>query len=142
MNRYANEPLGAGHGGPSFNLPSNFNWQGEHVWRIDWMPHSANYFVDGIQLGSTATDFIPQGSMQANMIAWGPGPEWSDAYSPSLQPVTDPLLNHRFVAYVDSVSVTPIPEPAQWLMLLIGLGVLIAGGPGRKIRIPVLKRIA
>ena len=69
--------------------------------------------------------------MQANMIAWAPDENgWKDAWDPSLQPTTDPNLNQRFFASVDSVSVSPIPEPAEWLMLLVGA--LVVGVAARR----------
>lgn len=43
--------------------------------------------------------------MAANLIAWAPGPEWSAAYSASLQPVSSPAQDQSFPAHVRSVVV-------------------------------------
>jgi hypothetical protein len=105
LNRYAAEPLGAGHG-PIVNLPAGFDPLAFHEWTIRWGLSRVTYFVDGIELFSAA-DFIPQGAMQANIIAWAPGSDWADAYDASLQP-TMANGNQHFGALVDYVTVVPV----------------------------------
>jgi hypothetical protein len=107
LNRYANEPLGAGHG-PIVDLPAGFDPLVPHDWRIRWMADRVTYSVDGTLLHST-TSFVPQGSMQANIIAWGPAAEWADGYSAALLPTGSAASNQRFSAMVDFVTVTPMP---------------------------------
>ena len=97
------------------------------------MPDRVTYFVDGTELFS-ATSFIPQGSMQANIIAWGPAPEWPDAYSAALQPTNSAALNQRFVAAVDHVSVSAVPELSTSALALAGLAFLGLCSQGRKRR--------
>lgn len=80
-----------------------------HEWKIRWGLGKITYFVDGIELFS-ATSFIPQGPMRANIIAWGPASDWSDAYDSSLQPAAVAGENQRFAAFVDWVSVAAVPS--------------------------------
>ena len=123
VNRYSNEPLGAGHG-PVVNLPSNFDPLALHNWQIRWQLNQVTYSVDETVI-FTAHDFIPQGSMQANIIAWAPGAEWRDAYHASLQPALSAGANQSFVAQVDSVTVAAVPEPEQWAMFGLGLTMIV-----------------
>jgi len=110
-NRYANEPLGAGNG-VVVNLPAAFDPLAFHDWTIRWTLNRLDYLVDGVLLFSTTTH-VPQGPMQANIIAWAPSIEWAAAYYASLQPVGAVTSNQSFLAQVDSVNVTEItvPEP-------------------------------
>lgn len=134
LNRYADEPLGAGHG-PVVSLPGSFDALASHDWRVRWESNQVTYSVDGTVL-FTATDFIPRGAMQANIIAWAPGIDWPDAYSAALQPVGSLGNDQRFVALVDSVSVTAVPEPSSWAMMLAGLLVLGFGMRGMSPELP------
>lgn len=111
LNRYANEPLGSGHG-PIVALPSGFDPLASHEWRIRWFKDRVTYFVDGIELLS-ATSFVPQGAMQANIIVWAPAADWFDAFHSSLQPVANVGLDQRFVALVDYVSVSETAPAAN-----------------------------
>ena len=128
VNRYAGEPLGAGNGSV-LDLPAGFDTLAQHDYRMLWQWDRIVFSVDGRVL-MTATDHIPHGPMQTNLIAWAPGPEWALAYSGQLKPVDDPLLNTRYVALVNSVAVTAIPviaavpEPQTWALLLCGLGMV------------------
>ena len=119
LNRYAAEPLGAGHG-PIVNLPSGFDPLAFHEWKIRWHRNRVSYFVDGVELFS-ATTFIPQGRMQATIIVWGPTFDmWPDAFHGSLQDVTDAAKDQRFDAFIDYVSVATVPiqlSPAIPLLL-------------------------
>lgn len=128
LNRYAAEPLGAGQG-PVVYLPASFDPLAYHEWKIVWGQGRAIYLVDGMTLFS-ATDHVPQRPMQANVIAWGPAPEWPDAYDASLQPVSSAGLDQSFVARIDYVSVTAVPEPAEWVMMVGGL--LLIGAWSRR----------
>jgi hypothetical protein len=121
LNRYANEPLGAGHGG-LVNLPGGFNPLAEQEWTIKWSLQRIDYLLNGLLLASV-TDHVPQGPMQANIIAWGPDSNWSAAYNASLQPVNSSGLNQSFIAEVRSVTVSEstIPEPGTWTLVLAGL---------------------
>jgi hypothetical protein len=105
LNRYAAEPLGAGHGLIK-DLPPGFDQLAFHEWTIRWGLSHATYSVDGIELFSTP-EFIPQGAMQANIIAWAPASDWADAYDSSLQP-TMANGNQHFAALVDYVTVVPV----------------------------------
>jgi hypothetical protein len=107
LNRYANEPLGAGHG-ELISLPTGFDPLGSHDWTIRWSPARIDYLVDGTLLFSAAT-YVPQGSMQANVIAWGPASDWPTAFSADLQPVSSALQNQSFVALLRSVVVRSSP---------------------------------
>ena len=51
LNRYANEPLGAGNGG-LVNLPAGFDPLAVHDWTIRWSFSQIDYLVDGTLLGS------------------------------------------------------------------------------------------
>jgi hypothetical protein len=126
LNRYANEPLGPGHGG-LVDLPPGFDPLATHDWTIRWSRSRIDYLVDGVLLGSETT-FIPQAPMHVNMIAWGPGTEWPAAYDPSLQPVSTAAENQSFVAFVRSVEVreSAVPEPESAALMLLGvLGVAL-----------------
>jgi hypothetical protein len=108
LNRYAAEPLGAGHG-VIVDLPAGFDRFADHVWKIRWSLSRLDYFVDGIRLFSTTT-VVPQRPMHADMIAWGPASDWSAAYAPSLQPAAQPGSNQSFAALVDRLEVRTIPR--------------------------------
>lgn len=132
LNRYANEPLGAGHGG-LIDLPPGFNPLAVHDWTIRWSTTRIDYLVDGILL-STSFDHVPQGPMQVNVIAWGPDAGWSAAYNSSLQPAASAGANQSFVALLQQVTVTDsVPEPATWV--LTALGLVGVGLRGRSVRI-------
>src|SRR5207237_5450941 len=103
LNRYAAEPLGAGHG-PIVNLPAGFDPLAYHEWKIRWGTSRLTYYVDNVELFSTTT-FVPQRSMHADMIVWGPSSDWSDAYDPLLQPVSSAGANQAFVALIDRFTV-------------------------------------
>ena len=103
LNRFADEPLGAGHGG-LVNLPAKFDPLAAHDWTIRWSRTRVDYLVDGTLLGS-ATTVIPQGPMQVNEIAWGPEKDWAAAYSASLQPVPTQSQAQVNTAYLTSVIV-------------------------------------
>ena len=104
VNTYANEPLGAGNGA-LINLPAGFDPLAAHDWTIRWSLNRVDYLVDGTLLTSTNTH-VPQGPLQANVIAWGPAVDWSAAYSDSLKPVSRADQNQTFTALLRSVSVT------------------------------------
>ena len=111
LNRYREEPLGAGTG-PIVNLPAGFDPLAWHVSTIRWALDRIMYFVDGIVLFE-ATTVIAQRSMDVDLIAWAPGggPNgWPAAYEPALQPAASAAQNQRFVALVDYVSVRPVPR--------------------------------
>jgi hypothetical protein len=124
LNRYAAEPLGVGHG-PIVNLPAGFDPLAFHEWKIRWSQSRVAYYLDDEELFTTTT-FVPQGAMQANIIAWAPAAEWPDAFDASLQFTADSQQNQRFTALVDYVSVSPIAAasgPARSLTDLNGDGV-------------------
>lgn len=106
LNRYAAEPLGDGHG-ETPNLPAGFDPLGWHEWKIRWGVSRLTFYVDDVALFSTTT-VIPQRLMHADIVAWGPGPEWAAAYHSSLQPVTSEASNQAFTALVDRVVVRPV----------------------------------
>jgi hypothetical protein len=107
LNRFAAEPLGAGHG-PVMNLPAGFDPLAYHEWKIRWSMSRLTYYVDSVALFSTTT-FVPQRPMHADMIAWGPDADWSDAYDASLQPANSAGGNATFTALVDRVTVRTRP---------------------------------
>lgn len=107
LNRYAAEPLGAGHG-PIVNLPAGFDPLAYHEWKIRWGTSRLTYYVDSVELFSTTT-FVPQRPMHADMIAWGPASDWSAAYDASLQPTNSQNANQSFYALVDYFTVKTVP---------------------------------
>jgi glycosyl hydrolase family 16 len=107
LNRYAAEPLGAGHG-QVVDLPAGFDPLAYHEWKIRWATSRLTYYLDAVALFSTTT-FVPQRPMHADMIVWGPASDWSDAYDPSLQPVASQGANQSFVALIDRFAVRTIP---------------------------------
>lgn len=129
LNRYANEPLGAGHGG-LVNLPIGFDPLAAHQWTILWSLNRIDYLVDGTLLLSS-TDHVPQGAMQANEIAWGPASDWAAAYNASLQPVNSAQQNQAFVALLSNVTVSETPEPQSWVLIL---GTLAVGAGWARLR--------
>jgi hypothetical protein len=104
LNRYAAEPLGAGHG-TLVNLPDGFDPLAPHSWTIRWSLNEVDYLVDGTLLLS-ATDHVPQGPMQADVIAWGPDNSWEQAYSASLATAADAGQNTAYTALLTSASVS------------------------------------
>jgi hypothetical protein len=126
LNRYAAEPLGAGHG-PVVNLPAGFDALAAHEWTIRWGTGGVSYSLDGSTLFS-ATNFVPHGAMQANIIAWAPSAsDLVAAYSAALQPVNSAGANQTFGALVDWVTVQAVPEPASGLSMALGLVLLALG---------------
>jgi hypothetical protein len=125
LNRYANEPLGAGNGS-LVDLPGGFDPLTAHTWSIVWSLTGVSYLVDGDLLASFAT-YVPLGPMEANEIAWAPASDWPQAYDPSFQPVSQSSQNQSFVALMTSVTVTQasVPEPASWLLAMGGLTVVL-----------------
>lgn len=111
LNRYANEPLGAGHGGLS-PLPAGFDPLAVHDWTIRWSLARIDYSVDGTLLSSVSS-VVPQGPMAANIIAWGPNTDWPEAYNSALRPVSSASQNSRFVAFVKSVTVSAFDLSAR-----------------------------
>lgn len=126
LNRYADEPHGAGHG-VIVELPAGFDPLAAHDWTIRWSLRRVAYLVDGVLLYSTDTH-VPQGSMHATLIAWAPGPGWSVAYSAALQPASSPEQDRSFPAHVRSVVVRelnePVPEAPARVAASIGGSVL------------------
>ena len=104
LNRYANEPAGAGHG-IAVNLPSGFDPLAAHEWTIRWSLAEIGYYVDGALL-YTATTYVPQGPMHVEIEAWSPDTAWLAAYSPSILPVSSSAQNKTFTALVMFVTVT------------------------------------
>ncbi len=121
LNRYAAEPLGAGHGA-MVALPAGFDPLAAHNWTVLWSLNSIEYLVDGTLL-SVQTTNVPQGPMEANEIAWGPASDWAAAYSPLLQPVSSAGENQTYTALLTDVTVSASqsPEPGSWMLLLTGL---------------------
>lgn len=123
INRYANEPLGAGHGS-MVALPAGFDPLAVHDWTIEWSLTSIEYLVDGTLL-SVQTTNVPQGAMEANEIAWGPASDWAAAYSASLQPVNSAAQNQTYTALMTNVTVSESPEPGSWMLALTALSCLL-----------------
>ena len=111
LNWYANEPLGAGHGG-LYPLPFGFDPLAVHDWTIRWSRARIDWSVDGTLLSSVSTA-VPQGAMAANIIAWGPNTDWPEAYNAALRPVSGAQQNSRFVAYVKSILVSAFDGSAR-----------------------------
>jgi len=107
LNRYAAEPLGAGHG-PIMNLPAGFDPLAYHEWKVRWGSSRLLYYVDNVELFS-ATTFVPQRPMHADMIVWSPASDWSAAYDASLQPTNNQSANQSFNALVDYFTVKTVP---------------------------------
>jgi hypothetical protein len=107
LNRYAHEPLGAGNGG-FVGLPNGFDPLVPHDWSIRWSPGRIDYSVDGTLLASETTH-VPQGPMQATVIAWGPDSDWPAAFSAQLQPVSTMGQNQRYVALLRFVEIASSP---------------------------------
>jgi len=107
VNRYANEPGGAGNGS-LVNLPAGFDPLTAHDWTIRWSLARIDYLVDGVLL-SSAYDHVPQGPMEVNVEAWGPDyfgdHAWPAAYDGSLQAVSSAAQNQAFTAFLSSVIV-------------------------------------
>jgi hypothetical protein len=55
-------------------LPAGFDALAYHHWQIIWGQSHVIFSLDGLPIYS-ASDHTPQGTMQANSIAWAPGPE-------------------------------------------------------------------
>ena len=96
LNRYAAEPFGAGNG-VIVNLPAGFDPLAAHDWTIRWSFARIEYLVDGLLLHA-ATTKVPQGPMNATVIAWGPDAGWPAAFHASLQPASSPPLGQSFTA--------------------------------------------
>jgi len=121
LNTYRQEPLGAGH--PVLAGVAGLDVLTEHAWTIRWSLDSVTYLVDG-EVIHTSTEHVPQGAMQASLIAWAPASDWSTAYSPLVQPTPLAAEAQSFGAVVRSVRVSEVPavpEPTTWAMLTTGL---------------------
>ena len=89
------------------------------VWSIRWLSGRATYLVDGVRLFEAADAHVPSGPMHADIIVWAPDGNWAEAYDPSLQPSTQ-AANQHFVALVDSVLVSLLPDPAVTVIESVG----------------------
>ncbi len=103
-NTYANEPPGAGH---SLFIPISGTLTQDHLYRIEWFKNAIRWFVDG-QLVRVETDYIPQQPMALHLNIWAPAAEWPEAFSASLNPVTDLGINNSYYFDIDSVSVAQL----------------------------------
>lgn len=126
LNRYANEPLGAGNG-ILVDLPAAFDPLAAHDWTIRWSLSRIDYVLDGVLLHSTDTH-VPQGPMHANVIAWAPDSDWPAAYDATLQPATSAESNVPFSTNVRSVVVRElhgaVPEAPTNVVALVNGSVL------------------
>ncbi len=100
-NVYTNEPLGTGN--PQSHQIST-SLTGEHIYRIEWYQNAIRWFVDG-QLVREQTSNIPQNPMALHLDVYVPASNWSYAYSPTLNPVTNASANTSYAFDIDSVSI-------------------------------------
>jgi len=114
-NLYTNEPHGAGR--PQFDA---FSGSGSltdyHTYRIEWFKDAIRWLVDG-QLVRIETNNIPQKPMALNFCVWAPGngPDgWLEAYSASLNPVTNAADNTSYYFNVDSVNITRLSSTSYF----------------------------
>jgi beta-glucanase (GH16 family) len=105
-NIYANEPLGTGH--PEFDPIANA-LTFEHTYRIEWFDNAIRWFVDG-QLVRVQTNNIPQHPMALHLNIWAPDAKWAEAFSGSLNPVTNASANTAYFFDIDWVNVARLPE--------------------------------
>ena len=102
-NVYGNEPLGAGH--PLFVPVTDLT--SFHTYRMEWFPDRMRWLVDN-QLVREITDHIPQGALALHLNIWAPAADWMEAYSPLLQPTSNPALNVPYYVDVKSVRVAAL----------------------------------
>jgi len=106
-NLYYNEVLGTGHPDSSLFAGSTTiaDW---HVYTIEWLPNSVTWKVDGVVVRTSSSS--PQGPMNFNLNMWVPAAEWSDAYSATIQPTSDPAANLTNTMDVDYVTVDSLVD--------------------------------
>ena len=139
LNRFINGEPDSGYGG-LFDLPTGFNPLGVNDWTISWSQSEIDYYVNGVLLDSVtnAMGTIPQGPLEANVIGFAPNSNWTDAYDAALDPASSPSGNQAFTALLTSVTVSEVPEPSTWVLILIALPILyrfrLAGSNGMSAR--------
>ena len=124
-NIYANEPLGTGH--PHFVPYVSGSITDYHTYEILWQSNQVTWLVDG-QPVRTESSHVPTQPMQLHLNIWVPGPEWLEAYSAELQPVSSPDSNQVVTMSIDSVSVESLEVTEARSNLVPAMHVLLFPG--------------
>jgi len=109
-NVYSNEPLGDGHP-QAIPYPSG-SMTDYHTYEIKWQPDEVSWFIDG-NLVRTETNHVPTGPMNFHLNIWVPDTDWTEAFSPLLQPTPELAANQIFGMRVDSVDIQSIPSTTR-----------------------------
>ncbi len=105
INRYVDEPPGRGL--PELVGVHNINFTQFNEFAIRWYQNRIVWVVNGKEV-RTVTSKIPRGPLSVRLNIWAPGPEFSEAYSPALQPAPTPANNIDYVYEVDWVRVSTV----------------------------------
>jgi hypothetical protein len=84
---------------------NNGSW---NIYKIRWYPDRTEWIVNDVII-RTESEVRPGSPMGVWFNIWGPEPEWSDAYSPSIKPALVPKDNKTHSYDVDYVKVRRIP---------------------------------
>ncbi|MCX6879942.1 MAG: SUMF1/EgtB/PvdO family nonheme iron enzyme [Verrucomicrobia bacterium] len=81
-----------------------------HVWTIRWLPNRVEWLVDGRLVNPKPADpaqmVVPDQPMKLRFNLWAPESSWSEAYDPSLVPVSSEVLDSVAKMEIDWVCVS------------------------------------
>jgi hypothetical protein len=94
--------------GQLYDATIDWNNGAWNVYKIRWYPDRTEWIVNDVII-RTEHEVRPGSPMGVWFNAWGPEPEWPDAYDPSLKPVSTLEENKTHSYDVDYVKVRRIP---------------------------------
>jgi hypothetical protein len=103
LNRYANEPTGAGH--PiDVTMDAGFDFTGPHTFSIRYFTGRIEWLVDGA-VTAMATSNVPTGPLTLRLNVWAPDTAFAIGYSPALQIATTAAGNVDYDYQIDWAQV-------------------------------------
>lgn len=111
LNRYANEPPGAGH--PLYVPVTGLDLTRPTEVVLRWFPHRPliEWMIDG-RLLRRATEVVPREPMAVHLNIWAPEPGFEAAYDAALQPTQSARDDDAHsIVLIDEVRVRTVPVP-------------------------------
>ncbi len=120
---------------PEYVAPAGLDLTEWNTFRIYWDPIARRVdwtWLDPVHgetwlRSETVASAVPDEAMQVYFNFWAPAASWADAYSASLQPVSDPGQNEIHHYSIDWVEVrtqaepAPVPALSGWASALLAL---------------------
>ena len=121
---------------PEYVAPDGLDVSGWNTFRIYWDPVLRRVdwtWLDPVHgettlRSETLASAVPDEAMQLYFNFWAPNASWGDAYSASLQPVSDPGQNVIWRYRIDWIEVRSQGPAAAPVPLLPGWGAVVIGG--------------